>query len=326
MADPHPPEWHKARAKGIGGSDWGHLLPGISKYGCARQLWYQKSGFEPDIPPVYSGPMERGHQLEPLVLQRLRNEEGWNVRHHSRFQKTDIPEWWIGNIDSARVGLSPEPPEVVEVKTTNPFSFNNLKRTGELPLPYAFQGYHYLGLTGWNRVQFVFFEPVAWQHHILHLDRDDAILTKMREVGQVFWQRVLTGEAPEAPEDAPCSTCPFQPTCKGEVTTSVATAEEEIWDAQLEADGSELLELNAILREAENAKTAVNQRIANRLDSKYGIGPVKLISGNIKVNRYEYERSDIDSKALRQEQPDIAEKFTRKKVISVTRINKTKKE
>ena len=50
LRTPGCPEWHEARRRGIGGSDWVDVL-GIPPYGCARELWYEKTGTEPDYDP-----------------------------------------------------------------------------------------------------------------------------------------------------------------------------------------------------------------------------------------------------------------------------------
>lgn len=71
-------EWLAARTRGIGGSDIGALL-GLSKYRTPRQVWEDKTGRS--APVEMSGPMEWGHRLEPVVLDRFAEEHGTVERY-----------------------------------------------------------------------------------------------------------------------------------------------------------------------------------------------------------------------------------------------------
>ena len=121
VADAHPPEWHAARRRGIGGSDWQHVLS-VEPYGCRRRAWYSKRGTEQDVPERPSGAMRRGTMIEP-ALRRLYEEDHcgdeWAASLARSLPVAGLPEWWIGNVDAFLVAVidDDEPPQVLEIKS-----------------------------------------------------------------------------------------------------------------------------------------------------------------------------------------------------------------
>ena len=66
---PGSPEWHAARAAGIGGSEVAPIL-GLSPFESRFSLWHRKAG---RIAPVDVSPeMEWGTRLEPAIAQKFR--------------------------------------------------------------------------------------------------------------------------------------------------------------------------------------------------------------------------------------------------------------
>ncbi len=64
---PGSPEWHAARAQGLGGSEIGAVL-GLSSFESRFSLWHRKMGL---IEPVDESPeMEWGKRLEPVILAK----------------------------------------------------------------------------------------------------------------------------------------------------------------------------------------------------------------------------------------------------------------
>lgn len=62
------PEWHEARAHGIGGSEIAAVL-GLSRWESRFSLWHRKAG---TVPPQEENPeMEAGKRLEPAILQKF---------------------------------------------------------------------------------------------------------------------------------------------------------------------------------------------------------------------------------------------------------------
>lgn len=110
--EPGSPEWHAARANGLGGSEVAPLL-GLSPFESRFALWHRKSGL---IGPVEETEiMDAGKRLEPVILQKFRDEHpDLEVTASGTYRHPDRP-WQIANPDG-RVGFLDE--TVLEWNTT----------------------------------------------------------------------------------------------------------------------------------------------------------------------------------------------------------------
>jgi putative phage-type endonuclease len=305
----HPPEWHDARKLGIGGSDWQHVL-NLEPYGCARSLWYEKTGVEPDVEPEETGPMRRGKMLEPLVADEVAAAMGRKIRRPSRLKNSAPAPWWIGNIDRMIVGKDGSGPGVLECKTTHPNTFYKLKK-GEWPEQWIAQVNHYLGLTGWTWGVIGVLNPVSWELITLWIDRDEELLAAMLAAGDRFWRMVENGPTPDRiePADRRCQSCPWRITCQGSAIFDPVNQGdgevEEISDPALEDLVRRREEIRAVSDDARGMLSAVNAEIREHLG-----GFRKVLSGNVRVYFTESMSSRVDLDALRQAHPDIVSKFT----------------
>jgi predicted phage-related endonuclease len=254
-------QWLESRRKGIGGSDWRHILS-IEPYGCARRCWYDKTGVEADYPEVETGAMRRGKKMERLVVEEFVEvyqvpvwypDDSINAsedffQHFGRATEIEgeqIPEWWIGTPDAAVVEFGTDP-VVLEVKTKGPFPFAVVKKDGP-PAEEQAQAQHYLGATGWRQASIAYFEPVNWSLLPVPVGRDPIALKMMLDAGGEFWRRnVSEGVAPGRldPRSRACKGCPWFHTCQGEVA----------WDG-IETDGEY----------TENTDPAVAAMVAERV-------------------------------------------------------------
>lgn len=78
------PEWHELRKTGIGGSDIAALC-GVSPWTSPFALWAKKTGKIDDASGT-SEVMEWGNLLEPVIIERLSQHYGYNI-------KTDVGTW-----------------------------------------------------------------------------------------------------------------------------------------------------------------------------------------------------------------------------------------
>lgn len=95
--DPGSPDWHAARAQGVGGSEIAAIL-GLSPWESRFSLWHRKAG---NVGPVVENDeMEWGKRLEPVILQKYREvhpDVDFEVRNGT-FAPDDRP-WQIANPD-----------------------------------------------------------------------------------------------------------------------------------------------------------------------------------------------------------------------------------
>jgi len=305
------PEWHEIRSKGIGGSDWCHIL-NLEPYGCARRLWYSKRGTTPDVPTHETGAMRRGHKLEALVAEEAAAYLGCKIRRIGRIRRpNDLPDWWIGFPDYGIVAKENSGSGVLECKTVNPWRYKKIAANG-LPEEWIAQTHHYLGLTGRTWGAIAMLEPVDWLLTVSAIVRDDDVLATMRTAGNHFWTAVEWGPAPPQldSKDKRCQSCEFRYTCQGEALFDYDVHAdkdvEEIEDTELAQLVDQREEIRAIKDDAEDAIEGLNSRIKTKLG---GVRKVSCCGHKIYYSQYVTKR--LDTKALRSELPDIADRFTR---------------
>lgn len=90
------PEWHAARAQGIGGSEIAAVL-GLSRWESRFSLWHRKAGTVP--PQEENAEMEAGKRLEPVILQKfLDDHPEYAAMVGGTYCHPDRP-WQIANPD-----------------------------------------------------------------------------------------------------------------------------------------------------------------------------------------------------------------------------------
>lgn len=137
--EPGSPEWHAARASGIGGSEIAPIL-GLSPFESRFSLWHRKAQM---IGPVEESPeMEWGKRLEPAIARKFMDEHpeysfdrtGWTFAHPDR-------PWQIANPDLYG-------DELVEVKCSRSGDGWGEPGTDEIPIYYRQQVLWYMDVLG----------------------------------------------------------------------------------------------------------------------------------------------------------------------------------
>lgn len=109
----------------------------------------------------------------------------------------------------------------------------------EIPLHYQMQGQFYLGLTGCKFVDFavVFLAPRR-DFRIYRLDRDDAVIARLFEIGEDFMRRVDADEPPSATNlaDVRALYPNARPECAKDATAEVARAVSRIREIKAQTD------------------------------------------------------------------------------------------
>ena len=312
--DPHPQEWHDKRRRGIGGSEWQHIL-NIPPYGCARYLVYHKRDIEPDYPKVTTGAMRRGHALEPVAADEFVRVTGATVVDPIEPTRIlSLKEWWIGNIDRT---LIPDGPfaeadglGVLELKTKAPQMMMKLHREG-IPEGELLQVQHYLTLTGrWWGAYFAL-DVLDFDRSYMGVIQHDADLeAQMLTAGERFWKQVTEGPLPDRlePEDNRCRKCIYRDTCQGERMLFIAPAIEgdyvECCDPCLPELIQEHEELKRLSKDIKDLKKAKQQEIQDLT----GAGKWQDLSG-LRTVVAQRQRVALDQAQLKSEMPEIYEKY-----------------
>ncbi|MCF3942174.1 YqaJ viral recombinase family protein [Oceanobacillus alkalisoli] len=293
-------EWLWNRKKGLGGSDASAIL-GFNPWKSAFELYIDKTSDY--VEEIDNEAIHWGNVLEDVVAEEFTRRTGKKVRR--RNQTFNHPEYsfMIANIDRDVVGEK----ALLECKTTN--AFNADAWEGErIPPAYMCQVQHYMAVLGYEKAYIAVLiggQKFVWKE----IERDDEFIELMIEQLSRFWnEHVLKGIPPEIDGSPSASELlnKMYPEDSGE-TIMLKSDDAETLIKAIDSIKSEVKEKQSLQKEYENKlKLMVG-------DATTGVTP------RFEVNLKKVEQNRLDSKMLRKELPDIAEKYT--KTSSYRRLN-----
>lgn len=144
---PGTPEWHAARANGIGGSEVAAVL-GLSPFESRFSLWHRKAA---RIGPVeVSDAMEWGNRLEDAVATKFADEHPeYQLTPAGTWTHPDRP-WQIANPDRFVSHRGTGDETLLEIKTARYGDDWGAEGTDEIPIYYRVQCLWYLDVLGYD--------------------------------------------------------------------------------------------------------------------------------------------------------------------------------
>lgn len=188
---PGSPEWHQARANGIGGSEIAAVV-GLSPYESAFSLWHRKAG---NVGPAEENPqMYWGTLLEPVIRAEFQKRHPeWLVETAPTFHAPGRP-WHIVNPD----GLTHLPDgtvELFEAKTSRDGEGFGEEGTDEVPVHYRCQTLWYEDALQVRRCHLaVLIAGSEYREYVIEYDEADAL--HLRTAGEAFMHSLRTGVVP----------------------------------------------------------------------------------------------------------------------------------
>ncbi|KFK87793.1 hypothetical protein IX27_17995 [Streptomyces sp. JS01] len=189
--EPGTPEWHAARANGIGGSEIAPVL-GISPHESRFSLWHRKQG---NISPVDESPqMYWGKRHEPTICDEFALRHPELLVLPSGTYAADGTPWWIANPD--RLGFTADGDlEVIEAKTAYDDHEWGDEGTDQIPVYYKAQVRWYCHALGARRARVAVLIGLSdYREYIVEPDPADTDL--MRTAAQAFMDSLAAGVAP----------------------------------------------------------------------------------------------------------------------------------
>lgn len=297
-------QWHELRKTGVGGSDAGAIL-GYSQYATPLSVWMQKTG---RMQPQDAGELaEMGTLLEPFIRRELvapyiEEKIGTEVKVHDpthMYRSTLYPIQIINTdgfltCDDWLAGL--------EIKTGTSYQLQHWGGVdGDLvPDVYYCQVQHYLSGTGLQ--EWWVFGVIGNRRLLRIVPRNEEFITGMIEAEKSFWEKVLSNRIEDAPmplgKDADLDAIMELGTPQQETTVDLSDVENLI-------DRYEQLRIE--LQDKKEERETIGQRIKLLLDkNKYGE------TDNYQVTFSRFERTNIDTQALRKDYPAIVDSYTKK--------------
>ena len=190
-------QWHKLRARNIGGSDIAALF-GLSPFTTAFSLWHEKAG---KVPPhnVDNQKTNCGKLIEPLIAQELGRELDWKLDRSKVY-------WEHENVKGAGCTLDFDVldhqwgPGIVETKVV--FDYADYKRDWSderAPPNYELQAQHQMFVTGrsWCAIA-VWIAQTATLAPALIRRPNEKVQQQIKERIEAFWASIAK-DAPPPP-------------------------------------------------------------------------------------------------------------------------------
>ncbi|HEX5567415.1 MAG TPA: YqaJ viral recombinase family protein [Streptomyces sp.] len=248
--DPGTPEWHAARANGVGGSEIAAVL-GISPYESPFSLWHRKRG--------NVGPVEEteetywGKAHEPAICNRFAElHPELTVVPSPTYAATGRP-WHIVNPDRLAITADGEV-EVVEAKTARDDIGWGTEGTDEIPVHYKAQVRWYCAALAARRAHVaVLIAGSEYREYVVEPDPADEVL--MLDRAKAFLDSLTAGTPP--PIDGHTATLAAVrelPEGQDDIDVEIPTllrdrfhaAQDEFWAAEDELTACKSLLLDAI--------------------------------------------------------------------------------
>ena len=286
-------EWLRERQKGIGGSDASVVL-GFNPWKSPFQLYIEKTGGH--IEEVDNEAIHWGNVLEDVVAEEFTRRTGKKVRRRNQIFRHKEHDWMIANIDRDIVGER----ALLECKTTNAFNADAWEGD-QIPPAYMCQVQHYMAVLDYERAYIAVLiggQRFEWKE----IARDDEFIELMIEHEKDFWENHVLAEVPpeiDGSKSASELLNQMYPEDNGETI-------------MLESDKAEtLIEAIESLKVDIKEKQDLRKKYENQL--KLMIGEAKTgVTPRYEVRNITVTSNRLDSRKLRKEMPDIAEKYTNK--------------
>lgn len=184
--EPGSPEWHAARANGIGGSEIAAVM-GLSPYESRFSLWHRKKGL---IAPVEEDPvMYWGKIHEPAICAEFAKQHPELDVRLSPTYASAAHAWQIANPDR----LAGD--ELLEAKTSRDAEGWGTEGTDEIPVHYRAQCLWYLDVLGAETCHVaVLIAGTEYREYVVTYDSDEAYM--MRIAAAEFMRTLAADERP----------------------------------------------------------------------------------------------------------------------------------
>lgn len=283
-------EWLHERRNGLGGSDIPKIALPNYRWGSPMSVWLDKTGqVEPE--ESQSEAAELGSELEHFVAWKFSRKTGKKVRKCNKILRHREHKFMLANVDRLIVGAD----EGLECKCASEY-LKDKWVDDELPDEYYLQVQWYMAVTGYQR-WWIAALIGGNKFRYKCVERDDATIAKLIEIGRDFWWHV-ENRVPPAMDGSPASAqvlLTMYPQSNGQ---SIELAPDAV----------------SLIRQREEAKAdmeAAERRMKeaeNRLKQLLGEHEVGW-AGERKVVWKTFKSYRVDTKRLKADHPELVEQY-----------------
>jgi putative phage-type endonuclease len=282
------------RAQTIGGSEAASAC-GVDQYRSRVMLWAEKTGRVEREP---SEAMRWGNLLEPVVFQEL-ERRGFNVSPGLADTLRDDDRPWLTGHPDGFAEIDGEP-ALLEIKTAGAWAGREWSEDAGAPLAYLVQVHHYFELTGYSLALLaVLIGGQRLETRVVR--RDDAALSLMLEREEEFLGYVQR-DSPPPPDGSDSARESLALLYPRSNPSEVVRLDQRGW-ADYKALKARREQRDAIDRQA----AELEQRLKLAMgEAETAISPYD----DVCAKWTSYERTTLDSKALRKALPAIASEYS----------------
>lgn len=278
-------EWLKLRKQGIGGSDAGAVC-GVNPYSSPMKVFRDKTSDGTE--EIDNEAVRQGNDLEDYVAQRFMEATGLKVRRSNfMYRSTEYP-FMIADVDRLVVGEDAG----LECKTASAYNTDKWK-DGNIPLHYIMQCYHYMAVTG-KRTWYIAAVILGREFTYRKLVWDDDLIAQMISVEKNFWENHVLPRVLPSPDGSDI--------CNDILNEYFHSARK---GSSIKLDGfdDKLKRRAEIMEQIEQLKQEqgmIEQEVKLYMkDNEYAS------SGNYRISWSSVQSTRLDTKRMKEEQPDI---------------------
>lgn len=284
--------WLRYRKQGIGGSDAGAVC-GVNPYRTAIQVYYDKTS--DTIEEFDNEAMRQGRELEEYVARRFCEASGKKVRRANAMFYDEKNSFMLADVDRMIVGENAG----LECKTASPYMADHW-RDDNIPLSYLIQCYHYMSVCNadaWYIAVVIYGKAFKYYR----IERDDEAIELIIRIEKDFWYNHIIPKVLPDPDGSKTADTAIAERFKASqnITIPLSGFNDRLQRRQ---------ELIKVIDHMEREKRQIDQEL------KLYLGDAEVAENDqYRVSWRNISRNSLDEKRLKEEQPQIYEKYRKVK-------------
>ena len=280
--------WLRYRKQGIGGSDAGAVC-GLNPYRTAIQVYYDKTS--DTIGEFDNEAMRQGRDLEEYVARRFCEAAGKKVRRANAMFYDEKNSFMLADVDRMIVGENAG----LECKTASPYMADHW-RDDNIPLSYLIQCYHYMSVCNadaWYIAVVIYGKDFKYYR----IERDDEAIELIIRIEKDFWYNHIIPKVLPDPDGSKTADSAIAERFKvsQNITIPLSGFNDRLQRRQ---------ELIKVMDHMEREKRQIDQEL------KLYLGDAEVAENDkYRVSWRNISRNSLDEKRLKEEQPQIYEKY-----------------
>lgn len=288
-------EWLELRRRGIGGSD-ASVIAGKNPWKSVLQLWEEKTG-KTELVDTGNEYTYWGNVMESIIRKEFMNRTGLKVRQkHFMIFHSKYP-YMFADVDGI---VTDEHGEkcIFEAKTVSQYREKEWK-DGHIPEEYMLQVQHYLEVCGMKKAYIA--ALIGGNHFIYHvIERDEEMIAELLRVEEQFWMYHVKQDICPKADDSDATKEYLQQKYEYSVSDCVEL------DNSIEGILQDYQKIDDQIKAMEKQKTG----LSNQLKAALGEHEAGLTGAGKIVRWKRIEKTALDSKKLKEEQPEIYSRYS----------------